>query len=171
MQLDTIASLAQLAAHQSHNQKVVSSILTRGRYFIAQKSQNPAMIFSIFRDPRIIRVDREIRSKILKMLYLSTQIDSEKVLRHYEEQKFDLLSIYDGSRAIPVLFHILNRILRFLHFYTSFFCTKCWKTYDFETQLRDSFVYNSSYRQRNRTLSSRRSDRQTTGTGWGGINS
>ena len=49
-----------------------------------------SVIFSIFRDPRIIRVNGarhlgvkgEIRSEILKMSYLSTQIDSEKVLRH-----------------------------------------------------------------------------------------
>ena len=31
------------------------------------------------------------------------------------------LSIYDGSRAIPALFHSLNRILRFLQKNTSFF--------------------------------------------------
>ena len=67
-------------------------------------------------------------------------LDLKKKLRHSFDVKNRYLSIYDGSRAIPALFHSWNRILRFLHFYTSFYCTKCWKTYDFETQLRDSFV-------------------------------
>ena len=73
------------------------------------------MIYDIFSDLLQSRIWRLRRSEILKITVLRAQMELKKVLHHKEEQEFDVLSIYDGFRAIG---EVLKPPEQIYHFFT-----------------------------------------------------